>query len=126
MHSIRARRAAVPRHFRALAALPVIGVLSLACAKGENKAGESATAVAVPKITITATSDARADARAYLAKLCPKPIGGELNMMVWEGYTDTLFVKPFEEACGVKINATYMQSSDELVSKLRAGGAQTI
>ena len=46
--------------------------------------------------------------------------------MVWEGYTDTLFTKPFEDACGVKVNATYMGSSDDLVAKLRAGGAETI
>ncbi len=78
------------------------------------------------KITITPTSDARADAKTYLAQLCPKPIGGELNFMVWEGYTDTLFAKPFEDACGVKVNATYMGSSDDLVAKLRAGGAETI
>ena len=45
--------------------------------------------------------------------------------MVWEGYTDTLFAKPFEEACGVTVNATYMGSSDDLVAKLRAGGAET-
>jgi putative spermidine/putrescine transport system substrate-binding protein/spermidine/putrescine transport system substrate-binding protein len=94
-----------------------------ACGGGEKKA---ATAAAVSKITITPTSDARADAKTYLAKLCPKPIGGELNFMVWEGYTDTLFAKPFEEACGVKVNATYMGSSDDLVAKLRAGGAETI
>ena len=43
-----------------------------------------------------------------------------------KGYTDTLFAKPFEDACGVKVNATYMGSSDELVAKLRAGGAETI
>ena len=48
------------------------------------------------------------------------------NTMVWEGYTDTLFAKPFEDACGVKVNATYMGSSDDLVAKLRAGGAETI
>ena len=46
--------------------------------------------------------------------------------MVWEGYTDTLFAQPFEDACGVKVNATYMGSSDDLVAKLRAGGAETI
>lgn len=78
------------------------------------------------KIAITPTSDPRADAKTYLAQLCPTPIGGELNFMVWEGYTDTLFTKPFEDACGVKVNATYMGSSDDLVAKLRAGGAETI
>ncbi len=94
-----------------------------ACGKGEKQAAGGGAAA---KITITPTSDASADAKTYLALLCPQPIGGELNFMVWEGYTDTLFTKPFEDACGVKVNATYMQSSDELVAKLRAGGAQTI
>ncbi len=107
--------------FWALAALVLASLVS-ACAGGE-KGGGSASA---SKITITPTGDAVADAKTYLAKLCPKPIGGELNFMVWEGYTDTLFTKPFEEACGVKVNATYMGSSDDLVAKLRAGGAQTI
>jgi spermidine/putrescine-binding protein len=80
----------------------------------------------VARIVIAPTGDARADAATYLAKLCPKPIGGELNFMVWEGYTDTLFAAPFERACGVKINPTYMGSSDDLVAKMRAGGAQTV
>ena len=86
----------------------------------------AAPPAAAQKITIPATSDARADAATYLAQLCPKPIGGDLNFMVWEGYTDTLFTKPFETACGVKVNATYMGTSDDLVAKLRAGGAETI
>ena len=103
--------------------LLAVAATGLAC-KSE-KAGTAAGAP-VEKISITPSSDALADAKTYLAKLCPKPIGGELNFMVWEGYTDTLFAKPFETACGVKVNATYMQSSDELVAKLRAGGAQTI
>ncbi|MEO8294044.1 MAG: ABC transporter substrate-binding protein [Gemmatimonadota bacterium] len=96
---------------------------ALAC---EKKAETPVAGAAASKITITPTADARADARTYLARLCPKPIGGELNFMVWEGYTDTLFTRPFEEACGVKVNATYMGSSDDLVAKLRAGGVQTI
>jgi spermidine/putrescine transport system substrate-binding protein len=103
--------------------LPV-SMLVLAGCGGEK--GASAPKAAAQKITIQATSDARADAATYLAKLCPKPIGGELNFMVWEGYTDTLFTKPFETACGVKVTATYMGSSDDLVAKLRAGGAETI
>jgi putative spermidine/putrescine transport system substrate-binding protein/spermidine/putrescine transport system substrate-binding protein len=100
----------------------LLAFLSLSC---EKKAAETA-ATATTRITITPTGDAAADARTYLARLCPRPIGGELNFMVWEGYTDTLFAKPFEEACGVKVNATYMGSSDDLVAKLRAGGAETI
>jgi spermidine/putrescine-binding protein len=101
-----------------------LSALTLAACGGE-KAGGGPQA-AVQKITIQATSDARADATTYLAQLCPKPLGGELNFMVWEGYTDTLFTRPFETACGVKVNATYMGSSDDLVAKLRAGGAETI
>src|SRR4051812_34441976 len=101
----------------------MLALLAPACSSGD-KAREAA--VEAKKISITPTKDARADAKTYLAQLCPKPIGGELNFMVWEGYTDTLFTRPFEEACGVKVNATYMGSSDDLVAKLRAGGAETI
>ncbi|MGH7538995.1 MAG: ABC transporter substrate-binding protein [Gemmatimonadales bacterium] len=81
---------------------------------------------AVEKISITPTGNALADATAFLEKLCPQPIGGDLNFMVWEGYTDANFAKPFEDRCGVKLNSTYMGSSDELVAKLRAGGSETI
>jgi spermidine/putrescine-binding protein len=104
--------------------------LSLLCALAACGGGSDKSATAshgpVARITIPRTGDARADAVTYLAKLCPKPLGGELNFMVWEGYTDTLFTAPFERACGVKVNATYMGSSDDLVAKLRAGGAQTV
>lgn len=101
-----------------------LGAMTLSACGGEKAAPAASTTAT--KISIQATSDARADAATYLAKLCPKPIGGELNFMVWEGYTDTLFTKPFETACGVKVNATYMGSSDDLVTKLRAGGSETI
>jgi spermidine/putrescine-binding protein len=104
--------------------LILVALAGVACGGAEKKS--AGPAGETRKIEITPTKDARADARTYLAQLCPKPIGGELNFMVWEGYTDTLFTKPFEEACGVKVNATYMGSSDDLVAKLRAGGAETI
>jgi putative spermidine/putrescine transport system substrate-binding protein/spermidine/putrescine transport system substrate-binding protein len=113
------RRSRLPGTFALTLALS-----AAACGGGEKPA--AAPAAKAKKISITPTGDARADAKTYLAQLCPKPIGGELNFMVWEGYTDTLFAKPFEEACGVKVNATYMGSSDDLVAKLRAGGAETI
>jgi spermidine/putrescine-binding protein len=105
-------------------ALPLVCVI-VACGGGSDKSA-TASHGPVARITIPHTSDARADAVTYLAKLCPKPLGGELNVMVWEGYTDTLFTSPFERACGVKINVTTMGSSDDLVAKLRAGGAQTV
>ena len=104
--------------------LALLALAVAACGGGEKPAAAHVAETA--KITITPTGDARADASTYLAQLCAKPIGGELNFMVWEGYTDTLFTKPFEDACGVKVNATYMGSSDDLVAKLRAGGAETI
>jgi putative spermidine/putrescine transport system substrate-binding protein/spermidine/putrescine transport system substrate-binding protein len=100
-----------------------LSCLSLACGGSEPAATHRAPATG---ILVTSTGDALADAKSYLAKLCPTPIGGELNFMVWEGYTDSLFTAPFERACGVKVNATYMGSSDDLVAKLRAGGAQTV
>lgn len=97
-------------------------VLAVACGGGEHAAVHRPAT----KITITPTGNARADAQTFLAQFCPTPIGGELNFMVWEGYTDSLFTAPFERACGVKVNATYMGSSDDLVAKLRGGGVQTI
>ena len=46
-----------------------------------------------------------------------------LNLLVWEGYADPLFVRGFEEQCKCKVSASYMGSSDELVAKLRGGSA---
>ncbi|HEY7681537.1 MAG TPA: ABC transporter substrate-binding protein [Gemmatimonadales bacterium] len=113
----------VLRMARGALALCVGATLLTSCGGDASKSKQGG---AVQKIAIQPTSDARADATTYTKLLCPKPLGGELNFMVWEGYTDTLFTKPFEEACGVKVNATYMGSSDDLVAKLRAGGAETI
>src|SRR5476651_978173 len=52
-----------------------------------------------------------------------KPAQKTLSLLVWEGYADPAFVKPFEEQCKCKIVASYMGSSDELVAKLRGGSA---
>lgn len=46
-----------------------------------------------------------------------------LNLLVWEGYADSSFVKAFEEQNHCKVTASYMGSSDELVAKLRGGSA---
>lgn len=46
-----------------------------------------------------------------------------LSLLVWEGYADPSFVRPFEESHHCKISASYMGSSDELVAKLRGGSA---
>jgi len=112
-------------HGRSRSRGPATAALLVTLAVGCSKTEHAAPRGPVAKITITPTSDARADAATYLGKLCPTPLGGQLNVMVWEGYTDSLFTAPFERACGVKINSTFMGSSDDLVAKLRAGGAQT-
>lgn len=49
----------------------------------------------------------------------------ELNLLTWEGYADDSFVSKFEEETGIKVNATYFTSSDDLVAKLKAGGGDT-
>src|SRR4029077_12669061 len=46
-----------------------------------------------------------------------------LSLLVWEGYADPSFVQAFEESHHCKVSASYMGSSDELVAKLRGGGA---
>ena len=48
-----------------------------------------------------------------------------LNLLVWEGYADPSYVKAFEEANHCKVTASYMGSSDDLVSKLRGGSSGT-
>lgn len=46
-----------------------------------------------------------------------------INLLVWEGYADPVFVKGFEEQHHCKVTASYMGSSDELMAKLRGGSA---
>lgn len=48
-----------------------------------------------------------------------------LGLLVWEGYADPSYMRPFEDACKCKVNASYMGSSDELVAKLRGGSASS-
>ncbi len=52
----------------------------------------------------------------------PAFAAGELNILTWEGYADPSFIKPFEEASGCKVNATYVGSNDDFAPKLAAGG----
>ena len=47
---------------------------------------------------------------------------GEVNLLTWEGYADDSFIKPFEEATGCKVSATYVGSNDDFAPKLAAGG----
>jgi putative spermidine/putrescine transport system substrate-binding protein len=52
-------------------------------------------------------------------------LGGDLNIVAWEGYTDPSFVKPFEQQTGCTIHSTYAGSSNEMFSKFRSGGGTT-
>lgn len=47
---------------------------------------------------------------------------GQLTMLVWEGYADKSFVEPFEKETGCKVDAVYVGSNDEIVSKVMSGG----
>jgi putative spermidine/putrescine transport system substrate-binding protein len=49
-------------------------------------------------------------------------LGGDLNLVAWEGYADKSWVLPFQQQTGCKIHATYAGSSDEMFSKFSAGG----
>ncbi|MDW4551638.1 ABC transporter substrate-binding protein [Defluviimonas sp. D31] len=57
-----------------------------------------------------------------LAGVAPAFAGGELSLLTWEGYADESFIKPFEEATGCKVSATYVGSNDDFAPKLAAGG----
>jgi putative spermidine/putrescine transport system substrate-binding protein len=46
----------------------------------------------------------------------------QLNLIAWEGYTDSSWVKPFTAATGCKVTAKYAGSSDEMVSLMAGGG----
>jgi spermidine/putrescine-binding protein len=54
-----------------------------------------------------------------------KPKTETLSLLVWEGYADPSFVRPFEQSHHCKIVASYMGTSDELVAKLRGGSASS-
>jgi len=47
---------------------------------------------------------------------------GKLNVIAWEGYTQPLWVKPFEQQTGCKVNAKYAGSSDQMVALMKNGG----
>jgi spermidine/putrescine-binding protein len=52
-------------------------------------------------------------ARSALAK------ASELRLLVWEGYADDAWVKPFEAKAGVKLKITYVGSADEMFAKMK-------
>jgi spermidine/putrescine transport system substrate-binding protein len=49
-------------------------------------------------------------------------IGGNLNMIGWEGYDLPDAAKPFQAKHGITLNVTYIGSNDEVLTKFQAGG----
>jgi spermidine/putrescine-binding protein len=49
-------------------------------------------------------------------------IGGQLNILGWEGYDDPEVFKPFYDENKVVPNSTYIGNNDEVISKYKAGG----
>ena len=47
---------------------------------------------------------------------------GSLNLVTWAGYAEDDWVRPFEEQTGCHVNATYVSSSDEMVTLMANGG----
>jgi putative spermidine/putrescine transport system substrate-binding protein len=55
----------------------------------------------------------------------PTKIGpgeGKLTLIAWQGYTQPLWVTPFQKATGCKVEAKYASTSDEMVALMRSGG----
>jgi len=114
------RRALTRRTFlRGSAALGLSAVSASVLAACGSNASPAAPETATPMGTAPASSGASNAPSAALPDLS----GVTLNALVWEGYTDDSFVKPFETATGAKINSTFIGSNDELVAKLRGAGA---
>jgi putative spermidine/putrescine transport system substrate-binding protein len=97
-------RPARKRHLRWAAVVVLTGALAFAAAGCGGSSKKSST---------TSTSN------------LPTSIGngeGKLNMVVWEGYTQPEWVKPFQQQTGCKVHAKYGGSSDEMVTLMRQGG----
>ena len=47
---------------------------------------------------------------------------GALTLVAWEGYTDKLWVAPFEKQTGCKVSAKYAGSSNDMFNLMTSGG----
>jgi spermidine/putrescine-binding protein len=87
--------------------------------------GASVLAACSPAVASLAPSPSASSAASGTTGPAPTAnlAGTTLSVLCWEGYTDASFVKGFEDATGAKVNSTFIGSNDELVAKLRGGGA---
>jgi spermidine/putrescine transport system substrate-binding protein len=47
-----------------------------------------------------------------------------VNLFIWSEYIDMGLVKEFEKANGIKVNASFYESNEDMLSKLEAGGSK--
>lgn len=75
-----------------------------------------------PAVTPIPTQ-APTEAQTELPTEVPSPaIGGNINLILWQGYDDPEAFQPFYDEYGVVPNATYIGSNDEVLTKYIAGG----
>lgn len=92
--------------FRLATAASAVVIALTACVTGNNGGSSAApppTANMKPQTTIGAGE-------------------GQLNLIAWDGYADTSWVKPFTATTGCKVNAMYPGSSNDMVTLMANGG----
>jgi putative spermidine/putrescine transport system substrate-binding protein len=92
------------RILRLPAVLVAAGVLAAACSSSGG--GGSVAQRQVPDIPM-ATSVGKGE--------------GELNLVVWAGYAEKQWVKPFEQQTGCQVHAKLGNTSDDMVSLMKTG-----
>ncbi|HZC69837.1 MAG TPA: ABC transporter substrate-binding protein [Jatrophihabitans sp.] len=90
------------RSFRLALALLTVGVLAAACASSGGGSGKRE----VPDVPM-AHSVGKGE--------------GQLNIIVWAGYAEKQWVKPFEEKTGCQTNVKIGDTSDQMVSLMKTG-----
>jgi spermidine/putrescine transport system substrate-binding protein len=93
-----------------------------ACGGGDG--GETTTAEAAGATTAAATTEAATTQAATTAEAQVPEASGTIDFMSWEGYDFPDQMKAWREANGVKVNATYMGSHDDIQAKIKGGGGQ--
>jgi putative spermidine/putrescine transport system substrate-binding protein len=86
------------------AALLAAGLLAAACSSSGGSGGTNGRQVPnIPMATTVGNGE------------------GQLNIIVWAGYAEKQWVKPFEAASGCQVNAKIGNTSDQMVSLMKSG-----
>jgi putative spermidine/putrescine transport system substrate-binding protein len=81
--------------------------------------------VALAAVAVALTVPAAGVSKATGAAALPTAVGpgeGRLTMVVWEGYAQPQWVKPFERSSGCKVSAKYAGSSNDMFNLMTSGG----